>query len=350
METSLDRDEFGNTDAIDDINTRIANSNKTSTNYSHHLHNFKKYLREHDLGTMEDISESTPQNIMLYMRHLNQKLKHKEREGVGSIKAFLNSVKYYYSLVHPNATKNIWDDVQLTGNPARYYKIEALRKSYENQVKFVVPKRSQAMTLKDLGALVAYIEQTSPLSELDKLKYSAIFVLAHYCWLRIDEVISLQINDLEENVESNRLTLRIRSRKTDQEANGTYYNLYDDTSEPELLVGTRLRRWISFYKRTVLRDTTFQPDSVLEHAMHAQQERWPMFPKTSNNAIQISIPCPVSDIQNELKRAVDYCKKKVRAIYLRALSLHMKMPNSLSTAFGEVGPSIAFFTPRGRGL
>jgi hypothetical protein len=63
METSPDRDEFGNTDAIVDINMRTANSNKTSTKYSHHIQSFKKYLEEFDLGTMEHISESTPQNI-----------------------------------------------------------------------------------------------------------------------------------------------------------------------------------------------------------------------------------------------------------------------------------------------
>ena len=98
--------------------------------------------------------------------------------------------------------------------------------------------------------MIVVLKINLALSYHERLKYAAMFALAFYCWLRMEELENLKVGDLldqddifdEKNVEYFHLTLR--SRKTDQDANGTYYNLYDNIAEPELMVFTRLSRWL----------------------------------------------------------------------------------------------------------
>ena len=83
-----------------------------------------------------------------------------------------------------------------------------------------------------------------------------MFVSAFVCWLRIDELLSIKAEhitfetDSDENGnEYHYARLLLPFRKTDQSGNGTIYHLFDDGSEPLLLLFSRLRDW---YKMTSL--------------------------------------------------------------------------------------------------
>ena len=145
------------------IDERIAKSIKTSTHYQHYHDNYDKWLRLKEYGSIQDITEQSNKNIMLYMHHINEKAiqRGSEREGVGSIKQFVSAMKYYYSNVHPTKTKEIWNVSTMQGSPARSHEVESLLKSYHNGVVHVTPKRSHAITIQQVGAVIGWIENDS---------------------------------------------------------------------------------------------------------------------------------------------------------------------------------------------
>ena len=67
----------------------------------------------------------------------------------------------------------------------------------------------------------------------------------------MDELGNLKIGDCLDEMEDydgvqvTYFNLILRWGKTDQDANGTYCNLYDNVTEPELMDFTRIKRWMN---------------------------------------------------------------------------------------------------------
>ena len=234
-----------------DINTRIAEAAKSHASYKRMCKTFNDWCINNLLGDIDTIGVESSLNIVRYMMSMNLRgIENKQKKnGYGSIELFTSAIKYHYSHVHPIASKEQWDVNTLKGNPGMSPRIQALLKSFKTDSKDDISKQAHALSLHQLGAINTALCQID-LSEMEQEKYACMFAMAFYCWLRIDELESLRMRNLQmghqyvhgdgEFVVSFGI-VNLFERKTDQDALGTDYNLYDDMEEPELLVYSKLK-------------------------------------------------------------------------------------------------------------
>jgi integrase len=90
------------------------------------------------------------------------------------------------------------------------------------------------------------------MSKLEKVKYLSLISLAWYCWMRVEEVVQLRMEDILEldielQTEDSALqgrtysVITIPKRKTDQLGQGTHDNV---SEEPFLMANAKLVEWI----------------------------------------------------------------------------------------------------------
>ncbi|KAI8892414.1 hypothetical protein BC833DRAFT_625851 [Globomyces pollinis-pini] len=83
-----------------------------------------------------------------------------------------------------------WNSQSHEGNPAMSDQVKSLLKAYQIEGRDVQVKRSQPMDYNTLGFL-CYALKRSNMQDTEKLKYQSLFTLAWYCWLRVDETLTL---------------------------------------------------------------------------------------------------------------------------------------------------------------
>lgn len=85
----------------------------------------------------------------------------------------------------------VWNELTVTGNPASSPLVKELLESYKKEDRGRIKKQSRPLTLKELGIIKEIIENDANLSNTLKLKYLCILSLLWYCWLRIDEGVTI---------------------------------------------------------------------------------------------------------------------------------------------------------------
>jgi hypothetical protein len=157
------------------------------------------------------------------------------------------------------------------------------------------------MTYEDLSSILDWIQTKSNFTDLAKALYCSIFSLSWTVWMRIGEVENLRYCDilhLSKRAEFGDFTeIRIPWRKTDQDGNGTLYELHDDLlNEPGVRTRQYLLQWVSIMKQQQA-ETTLNFTDDQEH----------VFPLLSSdsNSLQAGTKMDSYNINQVLQKCVE---------------------------------------------
>jgi hypothetical protein len=250
--------QMNNFEQIDNsIEQILANGNvgaRSRRSYEGKVNAFRAWAAVNAPEGHQDIDVITNQSVMNICRYM---LHYRDSTGnkYSSYEQLRTSLVWYYK--HNRRLDNNWNSRDLTGNPAIATDVMTVLKNIQRDLRDTPVKRSQPLDYDGLGSVIEQLKSFSSFSQTDKLKYAAIFSLAWYCWLRIDEVKLLKWGDLLFLNKNNRLNselndgatplvyskVRLPFRKTDQNGTGTEYELHDDLNEPNVMVNSHITAW-----------------------------------------------------------------------------------------------------------
>jgi hypothetical protein len=161
--------------------------------------------------------------------------------------------------------------VKTSGNPIDSTIIDSFMQA-SKRVKAVengTSVKSLPMHYSDLEKIDLWIDSTSMMSTLEKVKYKCISALCFYCWFRINEALDLRFSDLQldivhqEDNEYRFAKVILSKRKTNQMDPDIcdVYEIHDMELEPALKALTKLKNWIASYREN--KSTDFRPTEYL---------------------------------------------------------------------------------------
>ncbi len=223
----------------------ILNSSKKSINTSYQpcWERFKTYCDQEDYPNPErEVHADSHTNIVGFMlkKCVFEGKKHQTAELIHA------SAKHFYSQFHPN-----------TVNPADHHMVTDTLKSIKRLVKQSGSpvKRAKPVQIEELLSLHSYLFVDSNNVPRDAKAYIwAAAVIAFHCFLRIDELFSLQYGDLLKNQMDRRSIhhiLRVKFRKTAQEDHdGQKFEIHDEGGvNVALKCKEALDNWLLFLEK-----------------------------------------------------------------------------------------------------